>query len=95
VVIEPARPSTVLPILAAASGERRPDSPARGGREGLADDGSSGQVTALLCSDAFRFPTAVAVSGSRLLVVNAQLDAMGGHHRLPFTVVEVAAPPGS
>jgi len=58
----------------------------------LADDGSSGQVTALLRSEAFRFPTAVAVSGSRLLVVNAQLDAMGGHPRLPFTVVEVAAP---
>jgi Cu-Zn family superoxide dismutase len=58
----------------------------------LADDGSSGQVTAVLRSDAFRFPTAVAVSGRRLLVVNAQLDAMGGRPRLPFTVVEVAAP---
>lgn len=57
----------------------------------LADDGSSGQVTALLRSDAFRFPTAVAVGSGRLLVVNGQLDAMGGHPRLPFTVVSVAA----
>ena len=28
----------------------------------LADDGSAGQVTVLLRSDAFRFPTAVAVA---------------------------------
>ncbi len=58
----------------------------------LADDGSAGQVTGLLRSDAFAFPTAVAVSGGRLLVVNSQLDRMGGRPRVPFTVVAVAIP---
>jgi sugar lactone lactonase YvrE len=58
----------------------------------LADDGSAGRVTRLLRSDAFAFPTAVAVSGGRLLVVNGQLDQMGGHPRLPFTVAAVAIP---
>jgi superoxide dismutase, Cu-Zn family len=58
----------------------------------LADDGSAGRVTGLLRSDAFAFPTAVAVSGRRLLVVNGQLDKMGGQPRLPFTVAAVAIP---
>ncbi|MGN6174200.1 MAG: hypothetical protein ACTHPS_14850 [Streptosporangiaceae bacterium] len=58
----------------------------------LADDGSAGRVTRLLRSDAFAFPTAVAVSGGRLLVVNGQLDQMGGQPRLPFTVAVVAIP---
>jgi superoxide dismutase, Cu-Zn family len=58
----------------------------------LADDGSAGRVSRLLRSDAFAFPTAVAVSGGRLLVVNSQLDQMGGHPRLPFTVAAVAIP---
>jgi hypothetical protein len=43
-------------------------------------------------SDAFAFPTAVAVSGGRLLVVNGQLDKMGGRPRLPFTVLALAIP---
>jgi Cu-Zn family superoxide dismutase len=58
----------------------------------LADDGSAGQVHTVLSSGAFAFPTAVAVSGDRLLVVNSQLDQMGGHPRLPFTVAVVAIP---
>jgi sugar lactone lactonase YvrE len=58
----------------------------------LADDGSAGRVVRLLRSDAFAFPTAVAVSGRRLLVVNGQLDQMGGQPRLPFTVAVVAIP---
>jgi hypothetical protein len=40
----------------------------------------------------FAFPTAVAVHDGRLLVVNAQLDKMGGSPRRPFTVIAIAAP---
>jgi sugar lactone lactonase YvrE len=58
----------------------------------LADDGSSGRVSALVRCDAFAFPTAVTLSGRRLLVVNSQLDKMGGHPQLPFTVVAIAIP---
>jgi Cu-Zn family superoxide dismutase len=52
----------------------------------LTDDGSSGTVVAALRSDDFAFPTSVALRGSELLVVNAQLDKMGGAPVLPFTV---------
>ena len=55
----------------------------------LADDGASGLVRTTLRSDAFAFPTAVAVQGERLLVVNGQLDRMGGAPQLPFTVVAI------
>jgi Cu-Zn family superoxide dismutase len=58
----------------------------------VADDGSAGQIHTFVRSSAFAFPTAIAVSGGRLLVVNSQLDKMGGHPRLPFTVVTVAIP---
>ncbi len=58
----------------------------------LSGDGSSGIVRALLTSDTFRFPTAVAVRDSQLLVVNSQLDTMGGSPQLPFTVVVIAEP---
>ena len=58
----------------------------------LAEDGANGRVRTMLRSAAFAFPTAVAVSGGRLLVVNGQLDKMGGHPRLPFTVIAVAIP---
>jgi len=58
----------------------------------LAEDGSAARVHTILRSDAFAFPTAVAVSGGRLLVVNGQLDKMGGRPRLPFTVLAVAIP---
>ena len=55
----------------------------------LADDGATGKVRTLVTSDAFAFPTAVAVVRDRLLVVNGQLDKMGGTPRLPFTVAAV------
>ena len=58
----------------------------------LAEDGTEGRVHTIVRSEAFAFPTAVAVSGGRLLVVNGQLDKMGGHPRLPFTVIAVAIP---
>jgi Cu-Zn family superoxide dismutase len=53
----------------------------------LSDDGASGELRRLLSCDAFAFPTSVAARGRELLVVNGQLDRMGGHPRLPFTVV--------
>jgi superoxide dismutase, Cu-Zn family len=49
----------------------------------------------VLRSAAFAFPTAAAVRGSELLVVNGQLDRMGGRPRLPFTVLAVALPEAS
>ena len=58
----------------------------------LAEDGSAGRVHTILRSSAFAFPTAVALSRGRLLVVNGQLDKMGGRPRLPFTVVALAIP---
>jgi predicted MFS family arabinose efflux permease/sugar lactone lactonase YvrE len=58
----------------------------------LAEDGSAARVHTILRSDAFAFPTAVAVSGDRLLVVNGQLDKMGGRPQLPFTVLALAIP---
>ena len=57
----------------------------------LSADGTRGRVERLRGCAAFAFPTAVAVRGDRLLVVNGQLDRMGGHPRLPFTVVEIPA----
>ena len=59
----------------------------------LADDGTAGKVRAIMTCEAFAFPTAVAATGDgELLVVNGQLDAMGGVPRLPFTVAVLAAP---
>lgn len=55
----------------------------------LSRDGGAGRVGRVLRSDAFRFPTAVAAHGDRLLVVNGQLDRMGGTPELPFTVVAI------
>jgi len=57
----------------------------------LADDGSEATVRSMLTSEAFAFPTAVAAYDGRLLVVNGQLDRMGGTPSLPFTVVAVEA----
>ncbi len=56
----------------------------------LAGDGRSGRVQRVIRSDAFAFPTSVAVLAERLLVVNGQLDKMGGEPALPFTVVSIA-----
>jgi sugar lactone lactonase YvrE len=58
----------------------------------LADDGASGRVRTMLRSDAFAFPTAVAVQRDRLLVVNGQLDRMGGAPELPFAVAAIPIP---
>ncbi len=59
---------------------------------GLAADGSGGSVRTLLSCEEFAFPSAVAVAGDRLLVVNAQLDKMESQPRLPFSVVVIPAP---
>jgi Cu-Zn family superoxide dismutase len=61
----------------------------------LAADGSSGRVQRVIRSDAFAFPTAVAVLEDRLLVVNGQLDKMGGQPELPFTVIAIERCPSS
>jgi Cu-Zn family superoxide dismutase len=58
----------------------------------LAADGSGGRVVTLLSSEDFAFPTALAVTGERLLVVNAQLDKMETEPELPFSVVAIPAP---
>jgi sugar lactone lactonase YvrE len=61
----------------------------------LAADGASGNVTGRITSEAFAFPTAIAVRGDRrLLIVNAQLDKFGAQAELPFTVavIEPATP---
>jgi Cu-Zn family superoxide dismutase len=55
----------------------------------LAADGSAGVVRSVIRSDAFAFPTAVAVLEDRVLVVNGQLDRMGAQPDLPFTVVAI------
>jgi len=60
----------------------------------LAEDGSSGEVTTMVRSDAFAFPTATAVLDEQLLVVNAQLDKMGTTPALPFTIVGLEQPAG-
>jgi hypothetical protein len=57
----------------------------------LAEDGASGRLRALRSCEAFAFPTAVAVHAGQLVIVNGQLDKMGGSPRLPFTVVAIAA----
>lgn len=60
----------------------------------LSADGSSCRVASVITSEAFAFPTAVAVREERLLVVNGQLDKMGSGPSLPFTVVAIANPAG-
>ena len=57
----------------------------------VAEDGSSGLVTGRIRSGAFAFPTAIARRAAQLLVVNGQLDQMGGSPSLPFTVVAIPA----
>lgn len=58
----------------------------------LSADGASLRVQSLVRSDAFAFPTAVATRRQQLLVVNAQLDKLGGDPVLPFTVAVLPAP---
>jgi hypothetical protein len=45
----------------------------------------------MIRSEAFAFPTAIAVRNDRLLVLNAQLDKMGSTPLLPFTVIAIEA----
>lgn len=56
----------------------------------LAPDWRSGEVVARVVSPEFQTPTAVAVDGDRLLVVNSQLDTRPG--TAPYTVVAVDNP---
>jgi Cu-Zn family superoxide dismutase len=58
----------------------------------LSPDGAVATVQRVLTSEAFAFPTAIAVRDERLLVVNGQLDKMGASPSLPFTVVAIAQP---
>jgi sugar lactone lactonase YvrE len=60
----------------------------------LAADFSSGAVGSSFTDASLRFPTTIAQSGNRLLVVNAQFDkrAPGLSPELPFTVSSVAIP---
>jgi hypothetical protein len=50
-----------------------------------------GRSGAILRSDAFAIPTAIAALDDRMLVVNGQLDKMGRVPQLPFTVVAIDA----
>ena len=82
-----------------------PDGLARDGRT-LYVVNSASRVTALrlskswlsaslqdqITSPRFRFPTTVAVSGRRLLVVNSQFNARGAEPVLPFTISGVRRP---
>lgn len=52
----------------------------------------SASLETQITSPRFRFPTTVAVSGPRLLVVNSQFGARGGEPVLPFTVSGVRRP---
>jgi hypothetical protein len=61
------------------------------GRRRIRGDAAPDQahLVTILRSDAFRFPTSVAVHDEWPLVVNGQLDKLGGSPELPFTVVAV------
>jgi sugar lactone lactonase YvrE len=58
----------------------------------LSSDFRSGKVLSNAANTRFGFPTAIAVDGDALLVVNAQLDSLapGKSPSLPFTVTRVA-----
>jgi len=58
----------------------------------LSADGGSGAVRGFVRSPDFRFPTAVAVAGDGLWVVNGQLDRLGGTPDLPFTIATIPTP---
>jgi Cu-Zn family superoxide dismutase len=58
----------------------------------LAADGASGSITRRVTSDAFGFPTAIAIRDGRLLIVGSQLDKFGAKPELPFRVVVIDAP---
>lgn len=58
----------------------------------MSDDYASGQLRRTFTSEAFQFPTTVAATSDSLLVINAQLNAMGpgGSPVLPFTISKFA-----
>jgi superoxide dismutase, Cu-Zn family len=58
----------------------------------LSADGGTGAVRGFVRSPDFRFPTAVAVAGDGLWVVNGQLDRMGATPDLPFTIATIPTP---
>jgi sugar lactone lactonase YvrE len=58
----------------------------------LSADGGSGAVRGFVRSPDFRFPTAVALAGDGLWVVNGQLDRMDGTPDLPFTIATIPTP---
>jgi sugar lactone lactonase YvrE len=60
----------------------------------LSPDGATARIRRTLTSEAFAFPTAIAIRDRQLLVVNGQLDKMGGSPSLPFTVAVIAGPAG-
>ncbi len=55
----------------------------------LADDGTSGRVTGEITDPSFAYPTTVAATDDRLLVVNSQFDERGGEPVEPFTVSSI------
>lgn len=58
----------------------------------LSENWLSASLEDQITSPRFRFPTTVAVSGRRLLVVNSQFNARGAEPVLPFTVSGIARP---
>jgi Cu-Zn family superoxide dismutase len=61
----------------------------------LSPDATRATVVAAVHDRNLRFPTTAAPAGDRLLVVNAQLDQMGGDPVLPFVVTAVPADLGA
>jgi len=58
----------------------------------LSGEYSSGEVGKPFTDPSFAFPTTIAKTDGRLLVVNSQLDKREGQPNLPFTVSRVEAP---
>lgn len=58
----------------------------------LSDDGTSGRVTGEITDPSFAYPTTVAATEDRLLVVNSQFDERGGEPVEPFTVSSIPQP---
>lgn len=58
-------------------------------RVDLSDDGRSGRVVGEITDASFAYPTTVAATEDRLLVVNSQFDKRGGEPVEPFTVSSI------
>lgn len=61
-------------------------------RVDLSDDGRTGRVLGEITDESFAYPTTVAATEDRLLVVNSQFDKRGGEPVEPFTVSSIGAP---